>query len=93
MITLNEAKCLQYRTILYHTIYRNSDGTPQRWRVNGKPKTWKRSPERVEIPLKCGLYDYGYLTEDFLDCFCLTEKEASFKSLDEILGLVKSNTY
>ena len=32
-------------------------------KVNGKPKTWKRSPERVQIPYKYGLYEYGYITE------------------------------
>jgi len=34
-----------------------------RVKVNGKPKTWKRSPERVQIPYKYGLYEYGYITE------------------------------
>ncbi len=32
-------------------------------RRNGKTKTWKRSPERFQVPLKFGLYGYGYLTE------------------------------
>jgi hypothetical protein len=33
------------------------------WRVNGKVKTWKRQPERFQIPVKYGLYVYGYITE------------------------------
>jgi hypothetical protein len=33
------------------------------WRRNGKTKTWKRSPERFQVPIKFGLYTYGYLTE------------------------------
>lgn len=33
------------------------------WRVNGKVKTWKRDPSRVHIPVKHGLYNYGYVTE------------------------------
>jgi hypothetical protein len=36
MITLEQAKQLTQGTILYHAINRNADGTPQRWRVNGK---------------------------------------------------------
>lgn len=27
-------------------------------KVNGKPKIWKRSPNRVKVPLKYGLYEY-----------------------------------
>lgn len=77
MITLEQAKKLNYRDVLYHTINRNADGTPQRWRVNGAVKTWKRSPERVQVPLKHGLYDYDYLTEDELHLVCLDEEEAA----------------
>jgi hypothetical protein len=46
---------------------------PIRWKVNGKVKIWKRSPERVQVPLKHGLYTYGYLTEDNLELFSLTK--------------------
>jgi len=75
-ITLEQAKELNYRDTLYHVSNRNADGTPQRWRVNGKVKTWKRSPHRVQVPLKHGLYSYDYLTESSLDLVCLTEEEA-----------------
>ena len=66
MITLAQAKALKHGTILEHTSNKNADGTPQRWRVSGKPKTWKRSPERVQVPVKHGLYANGYVTEDDL---------------------------
>ena len=62
-ITLEQAKKLQYRDILYHVNFKNSDGTPQGWYVNGKVKTWKRNPEKVRVPVKHGLYSYDYLTE------------------------------
>lgn len=75
-ITLEQAKSLTYRDTLYHVINRNSDGSPQRWRVNGQVKTWKRNPSRVQVPLKHGLYDHDYLTESDLDLVCLTEGEA-----------------
>lgn len=26
-------------------------------RVNGKPRTWKRQPGRLEIPFKYGMYE------------------------------------
>lgn len=76
MISLKQAKELQHGTTLYHVTNRNADGTPQRWRVNGKVKTWKRTPERVQVPLKYGLKGYDYLTENDLDLVCLTEEEA-----------------
>ena len=71
MITLEQAKQLTYGAILYHVTYKNSDGTPQRWRINGKPKTWVRQPNRVRVPLKHGLYDYDYLTERNLELVSL----------------------
>lgn len=37
---------------------------PINWRANGKCKTWKRSPERFQLPIKHGLYSYGYITND-----------------------------
>jgi hypothetical protein len=63
MITLQQAKNLKPGDLLHHCKNKNADGTPQRWKVNGMVKTWKRSPERVRVPLKHGLYDYDYLTE------------------------------
>lgn len=66
MITLEQAKKLQSGQILYHAFNKNADGTPQRWKVNGKVKTWKTMPDRVQVPLKHGLYAYDYLTESDL---------------------------
>ena len=76
MLTIQAAKNLKHGTILYHVINRNADKTPQRWKVNGMVKTWKRDETRVKVPLKHGLYDYGYLTQDDLNLVCLDENEA-----------------
>jgi len=76
MITLEQAKSLRPGTILYHVSNRNADGTPQRWKVNGAPKTWKTRPDEVRVPVKHGLYNYGYITENILDLVCLDEMEA-----------------
>lgn len=38
-----------------------------RWRVNGQVKLWKRSPERVRVPVKYGLYSYDAITEDSIE--------------------------
>ncbi len=65
MITLEQAKNLNPGTILLqftpHKTYK--------WKVNGKPKTWKRSPEKVKVPLRYGLYTNTYLCEMSLNVF------------------------
>ena len=61
MITLEQAKKLQYGQVLHHV---NADKTPLRVTVKGSVKTWKRDPERIRIPLKYGLYRYGYLVNN-----------------------------
>ena len=71
MITLQQAKNLKHGDILHHTVNKNADGTPQRWRVNGMVKRWKRNPDRIQVPLKHGLYRYDYLTENDLDIVSL----------------------
>ena len=46
----------------------------ERWRRNGANKLWKRSPERFRIPIKFGLYDYAYITEDNINRFHLASE-------------------
>ena len=60
--------------VIYHRYLKNADGSPQKWRINGKLKTWKRQPNRFSIPIKRGLWEYGYLTESNLEDFNLEEK-------------------
>ena len=43
------------------------------WRANGKCKTWKRSPERFQLPIKHGLYNYSYITEENTHLFEVIE--------------------
>lgn len=76
MLTIDQIKNLKHGDMLYHRVTRNADGTPQRWKVNGKVKTWKRTPGRVEVPIKHGLRSYDYITEDDLSLLCLSEEEA-----------------
>ena len=37
--------------------------TVERWRRNGRTKTWKRDASRFRVPIKFGLYHYGEITE------------------------------
>lgn len=66
---LEQARQLRVGQILHHTIDKNKDGTPERWRVNGRIKTWKTRPDDIRIPLKRGLFDYGYLTDENMHLF------------------------
>lgn len=69
MITLEEAKSLTKGTVLHRVSAKNADGTPQRWRVNGKPKVWKTRPDEVQVPIKFGLAVHDYMDEDVLGEF------------------------
>ena len=61
-LTLARAKKLKYGETLYHIHRKNKDNTPLKIRVNGAVKRWKRDQDRIQIPIKHGLYSYGYLT-------------------------------
>ena len=66
-ITLKQAKNLKIGIILYDQTGKNADGTPMRWVVNGKVKTWKKDSSKVRVPLRRGLRDYAYLDETKLE--------------------------
>jgi len=77
LVSLAEAKRLRYNQVLYHRRWRNADGSAQRWVVKGKPKTWKTRPKEVRVPIKRGMFEYGYLTQDNLKDFSLKEPKRS----------------
>ena len=35
-----------------------NDGTCRNVKINGKVRTWKKDPNRVEVPVKYGMYEY-----------------------------------
>lgn len=42
--------------------FKANDGTARELKINGKVRTWKRDEQRVEVPIKYGLYEYGCLS-------------------------------
>jgi hypothetical protein len=72
-IPLAEAKKLTIGTTVYYKHYQNADGSPARFRINGKVKRWKRKPDKIQIPIKRGLWEFGYLENHNLRDFALTE--------------------
>ena len=63
-MNLAEVKALTYRDNVEHVTATNADGSPLRARVNGKVKTWKRDANRVQVPMKHGLYNCFYIDAD-----------------------------
>jgi hypothetical protein len=48
----------------YHRTLKTAKKEPLRARTNGACKVWKRQPEKFMLPMKYGLYDYFYITQD-----------------------------
>lgn len=78
---MNKEQVLQLTpgTIL-HTTYPTwpacGDKHSNRWKVNGKPQTWKRDPNRWRVPIKFGQYGYDEINKDNAQFFHL-ESECS----------------
>ena len=72
-MTLTQAKHLKARDYIHHVSKQNADGTPMRARITSI-KTWKRSPERIEVRCKHGMYDYATFSELDLDQIELGDK-------------------
>jgi len=47
-----------------NAFYINNNGKSYLWRANGKCKVWKTRPNDFKLPIKHGLYAYGYITQD-----------------------------
>ena len=50
-----------------HITAMDTRGQSRTVKVNGKVRTWKRDPNRIEVPYKYGLYEYGTFTADDLN--------------------------
>ena len=50
-------------TCFEHVSEKNADGTPVRARRNGQTTTWKTRPTHFKVPVKYGLKNCFYITE------------------------------
>ena len=64
MITKKIATDSNYRGEFHHVTEKNSDGSPVRCRVNGACKVWKTRPDEFRLPVKHGLRNCFYITQD-----------------------------
>jgi hypothetical protein len=75
MITKEIAETLSSNITLYHKNLRDSRGEPVKCRVNGKCKIWKTRPLEFKLPVKAGLYEYGYIENFNADEWCVDVEE------------------
>lgn len=83
-LTMEKAKQLRRGDHIHYrsNSYIANNSKCEIWRVNGKVKLWKLDPYRIEVPIKHGLYHYGYVHEDTVAHFQL-ESECVFCRKEE----------
>jgi hypothetical protein len=65
-MNIQTAKTLKVGNRVHHVERKNKDNTPMRARVTSI-KTWKTRPDKIEVHLKHGLYEYAIFNENELD--------------------------
>ena len=61
-------KALMEGRIFFHKTLKNKDGSQMKAKRNGQNKLWKTRPNEFKIPVKQGLYNFGYIDQDnYLD--------------------------
>ena len=56
---VNVAEMVNHCNTNSHIWFRSTDGTARQAKVNGAVRTWKRDANRIEVPVKYGMYEYG----------------------------------
>lgn len=74
-LTIQEAKTLQVGDTIYSLRGHNKEGVPHKVKVTGNVKTWKKHPDRVEVPVLSGGYKVS-LTAEVLHVWTLNEQHA-----------------
>lgn len=68
-ITMTKEIALTHKGTIYLYNLFNADKTNMRCKPSGKCQTWKKDTNRFKLPVKHGLYDHGYITEDNMTQF------------------------
>jgi len=78
-MTTDEVRNLSYGR---HVWVLTRQGDARRVKINGAARTWKHDPNRLEVPVKYGLYEYATFTEsDVAAGRLLVEVQPDFKVL------------
>ena len=67
-MTHAEAVNLKKGQVIKHKHLKNSNGSPQRFKINGKVTLFKKGGYRIPLKRGLGLY-YGYLTKENVSDF------------------------
>jgi hypothetical protein len=82
-LTKDIAQNLRVGTLLYSRAYTRGGGKmPLRVRVNGRCKVWKTRPTQFRLPVKWGMYEYGYITDQEVSLWD-TEQDAAWSAIEE----------
>ena len=84
MITKLQAETSKH----YQEFYFIDNEKVKRARVNGKCKTWKTRPDHFKIPMKFGLYDCFYITQDNCQHWFFSQEEAESHLPPKISGRI-----
>lgn len=60
-MTVDEVRGLRYGQHVWALCIPLQDA--RRVKINGAVRTWKRDPNRLEVPVKYGMYEYATFTE------------------------------
>lgn len=73
-VTKHDCINAYYGKVFYHKTLKNADGSAVRCRSNGKCKIWKTRPNEFSLPVKYGLRDCFYITQDNCHEWSVDEK-------------------
>jgi hypothetical protein len=72
-----------------HADFLARDGTLRTLKINGRVRTFKRDPDRVEVPVKYGMYEYATLSlQEALDKFVVRVVTLPQATLDEAFPVI-----
>ena len=70
-----------------HVWFRSIVGNDaRRIKINGRVRTWAKDRERIEVPVKYGMYDYATFYAHNIDRL-LVRRESKIPALKEMLGV------
>ncbi|MEO6566149.1 MAG: hypothetical protein ABIO63_08945 [Casimicrobiaceae bacterium] len=82
-LTIEQAKELKRGVILNHSLGKNADGSPAKYKVTSV-KTWKRIPYKIEINVKHGLREYYCFNQYLLEYLRVEPVISQFQNEEEL---------
>jgi hypothetical protein len=86
MITFNQALIANQ---FYHLTEVNADKTPVRVRRTGRTQTWKTRPGQFKIPVKYGLKESLYITNDNAHAWAVSTGD---NEADRVAAILQRNS-